>query len=149
MFQGKDETDAGRLEKSDSKEEQPKNLKEWFHESKAVAKRLGSSKVYVLNNISGRVVCQKNVNGFTFYKILEINNYYEDCLLTENWLIFNKLIRSNYEFTNPVFNSFSICSTNISQLVSKAFFLSFEHLKKKKKWGQKLVDSEFQIRESI
>ena len=54
MFQGKDETDAGRLEKSDSKEEQPKNLKEWFHESKAVAKRLGSSKVYVLNNISGR-----------------------------------------------------------------------------------------------
>ena len=61
VFQGKDETDAGRLEKSDSKEEQPKNLKEWFHESKAVAKRLGSSKVYVLNNISGRVVCQKNV----------------------------------------------------------------------------------------
>ena len=52
-FQGKDETDAGRLEKSDSKEEQPKNLTEWFHESKAVAKRLGSSKVYVLNNISG------------------------------------------------------------------------------------------------
>ena len=61
VFQGKDETDAGRLERSDSKEEQPKNLKEWFHESKAVAKRLASSKVYVLNNISGRVVCQKNV----------------------------------------------------------------------------------------
>ena len=54
MFQGKDETDAGKLEKSDSKEEQPKNLKEWFHESKAVAKRLCASKVYVLNNISGR-----------------------------------------------------------------------------------------------
>ena len=54
VFQGKDETDAGRLEKSESKEEQPKNLKEWFHESKAVAKRLGSSKVYVLNNISGK-----------------------------------------------------------------------------------------------
>ena len=72
MFQGKDETDAGKLEKSDSKEEQPKNLKEWFHESKAVAKRLCSSKVYVLNNISGRfltAILHRGLRNDSFFQV--------------------------------------------------------------------------------
>ena len=52
-FQSKNDTDAARLERSESKEDQPKTFKEWFQESKDVAKRLASSKVYILNNISG------------------------------------------------------------------------------------------------
>ena len=37
-FNGKDETDADRLERSsESKDDQPKTLKEWLFESKAVA----------------------------------------------------------------------------------------------------------------
>ena len=48
--------DASRLEKQkevENSQEQPQSFKEWLEESKGVAKRLGSSKVYILNNISG------------------------------------------------------------------------------------------------
>ena len=51
-FDSKDETDSGRLEKSESKEDYPNTLNEWLTESKDVAKRLLTSKVYVLNNSS-------------------------------------------------------------------------------------------------
>ena len=51
-FKSKDETDSARLERSESKDDHPHTLKEWVIESKGVGKRLLTSKVYVLNNIS-------------------------------------------------------------------------------------------------
>lgn len=49
------ETDATRISKDETKEaeDDPSTATEWFEELKSVSKRLASSKVYVLNNISG------------------------------------------------------------------------------------------------
>ena len=52
-FESKSETDAQRLDKKGDAQDQPETLKDWLNDYKEVAKRLFSSKVYVLNNISG------------------------------------------------------------------------------------------------
>lgn len=49
------ETDAARIEKSNSQDE-PQTFKEWLEEAKGVAKRLLTSKVYMLNNISSALL---------------------------------------------------------------------------------------------
>ena len=51
-FDSKSETDAQRLDKKQDAKDHPETLKDWLNDYKEVAKRLLSSKVYVLNNIS-------------------------------------------------------------------------------------------------
>ena len=66
-FDSKSETDAQRLDKKQDAKDQPETLKDWLNDYKEVAKRLLSSKVYVLNNISGAAFLFGIIGMFLFF----------------------------------------------------------------------------------
>ncbi len=70
-FESKKETDATRLNKA-GEDQHPQTVKEWLAEFKQVAKRLSSSKVYILNNISGAAFLL-GIMGFALF----IPKYFE------------------------------------------------------------------------